>query len=157
MSHGAVGQINRASESVRSGSHDPDRLTEGFARCRGRADARSLALGLSTMLLGLLPGCGIAPHSFRAVNNPAPIVRARSIGRGDKLPDEKVIPALINRLVDTDPVVRMTAFEELKQRTGQDFGFVPWARPEENQYAVQRWRGWWQERKDDLARTRKKT
>ena len=39
------------------------------------------------------------------------------------------VPALIGRLEDADPVVRLAAHEELRRRTGRDFGFVPWAEP----------------------------
>jgi hypothetical protein len=53
-----------------------------------------------------------------------------------------VIPALVNRLDDRDPVVRLAAYEELRQRTGQEFGYVPWASPEERAGAVGRWRAW---------------
>ena len=58
--------------------------------------------------------------------DPAPIVRARSVGPGRKLPQGQVVPALIDRLEDSDPVVRLAAFEELKKGTGRTFGFVPW-------------------------------
>ena len=34
---------------------------------------------------------------------------------------------LVGRLADNDPVVRLTAHEELRRRTGLDFGYVPWA------------------------------
>jgi len=43
-----------------------------------------------------------------------------------------------------DEVVRLTAHDELRRRTGQDFGFVPWAGPAERAAAVARWRAWWQ-------------
>ena len=39
-----------------------------------------------------------------------------SLGYGQ--PDSVVLPALIERLNDSDVVVRMAAHEELKQRTG---------------------------------------
>ena len=43
---------------------------------------------------------------------------------------------------DNDPVVRLAAHEELRRRTGQDFGYVPWASAEERTRAIDRWRGW---------------
>src|SRR5262249_8355548 len=88
-------------------------------------------------------GCGIAPRSFRGLTHPAPIERARAVGRGDELPDGAVVPALIQRLDDPDPVVRLSAHEELRRRTRQDFGFVAWATPAERA-RVARWRFWWQ-------------
>jgi hypothetical protein len=99
-------------------------------------------------------GCGIAPRNFQSLNHPAAIVRARSVGYGDNLPDARVVPALIERLNDTDGVVRLTAHEELRRRTRQDFGFVPWGQPAERTQAVARWQAWWQTRKGDLARNR---
>src|SRR5207245_4594343 len=43
---------------------------------------------------------------------------------------------------DEDPVVRLAANEELRQRTGRDFGYVPWATAEERAAAIARWRSW---------------
>ena len=76
-------------------------------------------------------GCAHGPRRFRKVENPAPVVRARAVGLGRRQPDSQLLPALVTRLGDTDPVVRLAAFEELHKRTGQDFGYVPWASPEE--------------------------
>jgi hypothetical protein len=50
--------------------------------------------------------------------------------------------ALVARLADTDPVVRMAAHEELRKRTGYDFGYVPWASDEERAVPMERWRAW---------------
>ena len=50
------------------------------------------------------------------------------------------MPALVGRSRDTDPVVRLAAHEELRKRTGRDFGYVPWASPEERAGAIERWR-----------------
>ncbi len=103
------------------------------------------------MALGL--GCSIAPKTFQSLSNPAAIVRARAVGLGTQLPEWQVIPPLIERLNDADAVVRLSAHEELRRRTGQDFGFVPWADAAERAPAVQRWRDWWEGRKDTLARS----
>jgi hypothetical protein len=53
-----------------------------------------------------------------------------------------VLPALVERLSDSDPVVRLAAHEELRKRTGCDFGYVPWADPEEQVGAIDQWRDW---------------
>jgi hypothetical protein len=102
-------------------------------------------------LLGL--GCSIAPKTFQALSNPAAIVRARAVGLGQQLPERQVIPPLIERLDDPDAVVRLSAHEELRKRTGQDFGYVPWADAAERAPAVARWREWWEGRKATLARS----
>ncbi len=70
------------------------------------------------------------------------MARARSVGLGRGQPDSQVVPALIARLDDEDPVVRLTANEELRKRTGRDFGYVPWASAEERSAAIARWRNW---------------
>jgi len=96
------------------------------------------------LALGLVPcwGCGLGTRSFGRIQHPAPLLRARAIGSGDRRPDSQVVPALIGRLEDPDPVVRLAAHQELRRRTGRDFGFVPWAGAEERSGAVARWWGW---------------
>jgi hypothetical protein len=85
-------------------------------------------------------GCAHGPRNFRKVKDPAPLVRARAVGLGRRQADSEVIPALVDRLSDSDAVVRLAAHEELRKRTGRDFGYVPWASPEERAGAVERWR-----------------
>jgi hypothetical protein len=89
------------------------------------------------------PGCTIAPKRFGDTVNPAPLVRARAATMGDHLPTQLVVPALLERLDDGDPVVRLTAHEELKRRTGQDFGYRPWDDPTVRAGSIARWRAWW--------------
>jgi hypothetical protein len=93
----------------------------------------------------LAPACSIAPKSFRQANDPAPLVRARAVGLGRGLPDSVVIPRLLAQLNDPDSVVRMTAHEQLRQRTGLDFGYVAWGGPEDRAAAVAEWNRWWAE------------
>jgi HEAT repeat protein len=101
------------------------------------------AIGLAALLLA---GCTLAPRKFRDLNDPAPLVRARAVALGEELPKSVVVPALLERLDDGDPVVRLTAHEELKRRTGQDFGYHPWDEAAERQKAVSLWRAWWEGR-----------
>jgi hypothetical protein len=72
----------------------------------------------------------------------APLMQARSIGLASRAPDAHVLPTLVGQLNNEDPVVRLAAHEELRRRTGQDFGYVPWAPLEERSHAVTRWRAW---------------
>jgi hypothetical protein len=90
----------------------------------------------------LVGGCAHGPRSFRKIEHPAPLVRARAVGLAGRQPESQVLTALVGRLADADPVVRLAAHEELRRRTGQDFGFIPWASPEERAGAVERWRTW---------------
>jgi hypothetical protein len=110
-------------------------------------------MGLPLVALGL--GCGIAPRTFRGMNHPAPIVRARAVGLADGMPEWKVVPALIEHLSDPDPVVRLSAHAELRQKTGQDFGYVPWSDLAERSAAIERWRAWWNGRQAGLAKNAK--
>jgi hypothetical protein len=87
-------------------------------------------------------GCGLGPRNFRQITHPAPLMRARAISMGRAQRDSAVVPALIGRLNDADVVVRLAANEELKRRTGRDFGYVPWSSPEERSGAVNRWTAW---------------
>lgn len=100
-----------------------------------------LALLLPIVVLG--SGCSLAPKSFRDMVHTAPIVRARAVGLGERQSEEVSVPAMIDRLDDSDCVVRMAANDGLKSRTGKDFGFVPWGGPEERSDAAGRWRSWW--------------
>ncbi|APW62904.1 hypothetical protein BSF38_04460 [Paludisphaera borealis] len=94
------------------------------------------------LILGISSGCGLGPRNFRKIQHPAPLVRARALSLGDQRSSSQVVPALVARLNDADPVVRLAAHEELKKRTGQDFGYVPWAEEPERQAAVARWKDW---------------
>ena len=88
---------------------------------------------------------GLRPRSaptFGKIDSTAPLVRARAVGLGGRKPDAQVLPVLVSRLGDSDPVVRLAAHEELRKRTGQDFGYLPWAGPEERSIAIERWRAW---------------
>jgi HEAT repeat protein len=95
-------------------------------------------------LLALIgAGCSLGPRQFRDVHDPAPLVRARAAGLTDELPREAVVPDLIDRLGDADAVVRLSAHEELRRRTGKDFGYRAWDDAPERDAAAGRWRAWW--------------
>ena len=101
-----------------------------------------------------LSGCGLAPRTFRALKQPEGIKRARAATLADRLPDARAIPPLIGRLDDPDPVVRMAAHEELKKRTGKNFGYEPWLEDAaERAPARDKWRAWWQSRESSLSKS----
>ncbi len=106
--------------------------------------ANRSTIGLCSLVLFTSPGCGTAPRWFSAIRtNPAAINRARAVGLGDSKANNEVIPSLIDRLEDSDSVVRMMAHEDLKRRTGQDFGYIPWADATERRPATEQWKNWW--------------
>ena len=102
------------------------------------------SIGTVVLAAALAPswGCAHGPRQFENIEATAPLVRARAVGLSAKRPDSEVLPALLTRLGDSDPVVRLAAHEELRKRTGQDFGYLPWASPEERSPAIERWRAW---------------
>lgn len=116
----------------------------------------TVRFGLLAAALAVLAGCSLAPKSFKGIKKPEPLVRARAIPMGRNLPDEKVVPQLINSLDDHDQVVRMAAFEELKKRSGKDFGFVPYAEEADRRPAVSRWKAWWTSNAMTMPRLRRR-
>jgi hypothetical protein len=98
---------------------------------------------LIALVACLAGGCTLAPRKFHDANDAAPLVRARALSLGDRLPDRMVVPTLLDRLDDPDPVVRMTAHEELRRRTRLDFGYRPWDDAPRRQQAAAMWRAWW--------------
>jgi hypothetical protein len=103
---------------------------------------RSVLAAVVIVALSSCVGCGLGPRNFRKITHPAPLVRARAMSLGYGQPDLVVLPALVARLDDPDVVVRLAAHEELKRRTGRDFGYVPWVSAQERAGPVNRWRSW---------------
>jgi hypothetical protein len=87
-------------------------------------------------------GCAHGTRDVRKVRTATPLARARAVGRPNGQPDSGVMRTLVGRLADADPVVRLAAHEELRKRSGCDFGFVPWASDEERALPLERWRAW---------------
>ncbi|HEX3450797.1 MAG TPA: hypothetical protein VHS97_21265 [Isosphaeraceae bacterium] len=87
-------------------------------------------------------GCAHGTRDVRKVRTATPLARARAVGRPNGRSDSGVMRTLVTRLGDVDPVVRLAAHEELRKRTGVDFGYVPWASEEERALPMERWRAW---------------
>jgi hypothetical protein len=107
---------------------------------------------LLALLIASAPGCRSGPRNFLGVNDPAPLNRARAAGMDRPVPDVVAVPELLRRLDDEDAVVRLSAHEALRRRTGQDFGYQPWADPAEREPAAARWHQWWAARSGQAVR-----
>jgi hypothetical protein len=94
--------------------------------------------------IALMAGCRSTVRDFASLNDSAAFNRARAAGLDDEATDAVAIPALIAHLEDADAVVRLSSHEALRDRTGQDFGYIPYGTPGERAVAVARWRGWWE-------------
>lgn len=118
-----------------------------------RASMRLRVFGALLAICAGMAGCATGPLSFRAIDHKSPIYRARAAMMGERLPDRKVAPRLIEHLSDPDALVRMTAHEELQRRSGGlDFGFVPWTPPENQATAIAKWKEWWESQPEALAK-----
>ena len=118
--------------AICSGAGEPGKVVVRIGRWIGRM--------VLVIVVAPFLGCAHGPRNFRKVQSPAPLVRARAVGLGRRQADSRVMPALVDRLSDSDPVVRLAAHEELRKRTGRDFGYVPWASPEERAGAIEQWK-----------------
>ena len=57
--------------------------------------------------------------------------------------DRQAVPYLIEALENDAADIRIFAITSLRQITGEDFGFRPWASSGQRAAAVERWRQWW--------------
>ncbi|QDV35452.1 hypothetical protein [Tautonia plasticadhaerens] len=111
----------------------------------GRPRRRNI-VGPLLLLATIAPvsGCKTTVRDFVSLDDSAAFNRARATGLDDEASDAVAIPALIAHLEDADAVVRLTSHESLRERTGRDFGYIPYGTPGERAAAVARWRSWWE-------------
>ena len=103
------------------------------------------AFGILAVLgASMAAGCRAGVRDFAEMDDPAPFNRARAAGLDDQVSDSIAIPTLIRHLDDPDAVVRLSAHESLRSRTGRDFGYLPYDRPDARSAAAERWWAWWQ-------------
>jgi hypothetical protein len=107
---------------------------------------RVLTLGMSAALLALaLVGCAGEGDYVKRLHSPLAQERLQAILWLAKHGSEKVLPNLIDSLMDEDPTVRWAAAETLKERTGETLGYDA-ADPESRRgEATGRWKEWWKE------------
>jgi HEAT repeat protein len=118
-----------------------------------RASRRDPGLGgsvvrLAVVLLGVAAGCGAEP-SPRPVrpefdlHHPSGTIRLHAIAQVAARRETSQVPALIERLDDEDPAVRLQAAAALREITGHDTGYEAYFSPAERQRHVGLWRAWW--------------
>lgn len=129
-----IGRVARKASAANSRWNDPGKDAVRIGQIIAR-------IGVAGALV-LPAGCAHSPWYTRKMRQGAPLAQARAIGLASRAPDSRVLPELVGQLNNSDPVVRLAAHEELRRRTGQDFGYVPWAPPEERSGAIERWQAW---------------
>ena len=95
---------------------------------------------------------GSPPRRFSTSTIPLRLSGARSVGLSQGLPESQVVPALLDRLEDKDPVVRLAAAEELKQGDGPQLRICALGERDGPGRAVARWRAWWKQRQQSFSR-----
>ena len=106
--------------------------------------SRTAIIILALLVGSSAAGCRTGVREFAEMDDPAPFNRARAAGLDANVDDAIAVPTLIRHLGDPDAVVRLSAHEALRTRTGRDFGYVPYDRPEARAAAAERWWAWWQ-------------
>jgi hypothetical protein len=94
-------------------------------------------------LAAALVGCAGESAYVKQLRSPLPQERFQAVlwlaGHGS----EKVLPRLIEALMDEDVSVRWAAFEGLKDRTGETMGYRPEDLEGPRTEAAGRWKEWW--------------
>ena len=102
---------------------------------------------LAGLLAVALAGCGSTPPRPAKpdvdLHAPSATRRLEAVAVTEKQHDPSQVPALIDRLDDDDPAVRMMAGSSLTAITGHDTGYRPYASPAERLRQVALWRAWW--------------
>lgn len=102
------------------------------------------ACGIGLVALPLLAaGCYSHEAALQRLRADNPRDQAAAIAEAARAGDRSMVPELIGLLDAQDEGVRFMAAAGLHRLTGQDFG-SHFARPEERQEVIAKWRRWWQ-------------
>src|SRR6185503_7605573 len=86
----------------------------------------------------------LAPGGFRWQDDPPPPLAALELITLKGL-SQMPVPMLIDALDSEDAYQREVAGQELRLRTGQDFGYRPDLSPERRARVIAEWKKWWAE------------
>ena len=95
-------------------------------------------------IIVLSVGCGGTSLTYeQKVESSSGVERTQGMMAIGERRDWSRIPRLIDGLEDDDVTVRQMAVQSLRNMTGRNYGYVPYARERERRQAVQQWRSWW--------------
>ena len=100
--------------------------------------------------LGYLGGVPARQAVLAATRDPDQGVRYEAAAALLNMGDQGGLPMLIGLLESPDRKVRYKALEALQEATGETLGYDFGAPPAARQAAVERWRAWWDSRRDEL-------
>ena len=100
------------------------------------------------LLALLLVGCASEGACVTQLRSPLPQERFQAIVWLARHGSEKVLPNLIDLLMDEDPSVRWAAFSALSERTGETLGYRPEDPKGRRLEATTRWKEWWKKQQE---------
>ena len=117
---------------------------------------RSLSVTIlgCALVAACLSGCGPPAKSlYERMQAEDSQVRLDAVHEAGEKKDAKAAPYLVDRLTDTEPVVRMFAILALEKITGDRMGYEYYGPAAKRDEAVQRWRDWLARRAGPAATT----
>ena len=104
---------------------------------------RHLALLFGAIVV-LSVGCGGPSLTYeQKLGSSSGVERTQGMMAIGERHDWARIPRLVDGLEDNDVTVRHMAVQSLRDMTGKNYGYVPYARERERRQAVLEWRSWW--------------
>ena len=112
-----------------------------------RRGARRLLTAAGALLAALAAGCANdRPRPLEPSDDlfdPNPTRRVQAVAEVRRTGATDHVPTLIELLDDEDESVRLMAGTALRDLTGRDSGYRPYATPAERRLQVEEWRRWW--------------
>ncbi len=99
-------------------------------------------------LLGLVVACGGVPRPTEVpdlmplLESPDPAERAWAVSQLCRKQPDEALGGVVARLRDEDGGIRLMTVAGLREWTGEEFGYLPFAPEGEREAAVNRWESW---------------